>query len=315
MGKRDEKNSRGGGLNSSILHELKSDEEYIACLSRGEVPASGHDGTIDPSATALLALRKEILTDVPPPPTLAQLGITDASGSVSEPLAGAKSRRYRGFFSAALMGAAAATFVIAGGGLAIHSAQQDSALYGLRQVLFGDQESHEDVIQLASTLDQVRELNAAGDTEGVQRLLTQAQSIVDNLAPVDREQAKEVLEKTEQSITEQPSAVQPPQVTGAEKTNMPLPTDAPNGVVGAELPGTQPYTPSDVMVPETPTVIEPHTSAVEMAEPVAQQEVISAAVPEPQSPLTQPIELLDELRDSLAHLPDESPGDVLNPVH
>ncbi|ALC05075.1 hypothetical protein CDES_03110 [Corynebacterium deserti GIMN1.010] len=79
-----------------------------------------------------------------------------------------------------LVGAAAATLVIAGGGAAVYNADEGSPLYGMNQQLFGNSDSPS-VVELASTLEEVDSRTASGDVEGARQLLEQARAMLDDM--------------------------------------------------------------------------------------------------------------------------------------
>lgn len=79
-----------------------------------------------------------------------------------------------------LVGAAAATLVIAGGGAAVYSADEGSPLYGVNQQLFGNQDSPS-VVELASTLEEVDSRTASGDVAGARALLEQARAMLNSM--------------------------------------------------------------------------------------------------------------------------------------
>ncbi|BAU95002.1 hypothetical protein N24_0740 [Corynebacterium suranareeae] len=79
-----------------------------------------------------------------------------------------------------LVGAAAATLVIAGGGAAVYNADESSPLYGMNQQFFGNQDSPS-VVELASTLEEVDSRTASGDVEGARALLEQARAMLDSM--------------------------------------------------------------------------------------------------------------------------------------
>lgn len=95
--------------------------------------------------------------------------------------ASASQRKSHPFLSG-LVGAAAATLVIAGGGAAVYNADESSPLYGMNQQLFGNQDAPS-VVELASTLEEVDSRTASGDVEGARALLEQARAMLDGMAP------------------------------------------------------------------------------------------------------------------------------------
>lgn len=95
-------------------------------------------------------------------------------------VAGTTANRKSHPFLNGLVGAAAATLVIAGGGTAVYNADETSLLYGMNQQLFGNQDSPS-VVELASTLEEVDSRTASGDVEGARALLEQARAMLDGM--------------------------------------------------------------------------------------------------------------------------------------
>ncbi|MEJ4113407.1 hypothetical protein ACGE24_05250 [Corynebacterium kroppenstedtii] len=73
-----------------------------------------------------------------------------------------------------LGGAAASCVLLAGSGVVIHASSPGSPLWGLNQRFFGD---HAAAVELASTLDQLHDKQAAGDTEAAAELLEKARDV------------------------------------------------------------------------------------------------------------------------------------------
>lgn len=140
-------------------------------------------------------------------------------------------------FMSGLIGAAAATLVIAGSGAAIYNSQPGSFLWGLNTKLFGD---HAAVVELASTLEQVDNLNAKGDTDGALALLEQAKSLIKEINSKDRATLRRDIDQSEQRISTQTVTAAPPtSTTPPPSESEPVPTVTvtvtatvgPNGVV------------------------------------------------------------------------------------
>lgn len=209
-----------------ILAQLLADQQLIDSLSRGIDPSEGRDST----ACALLALRSEIHADTPAAPDIVallaeqNLDVTsqapvsvqpqDAPITVDELRARRATRgRHRAqhrlekprktrHFAAGLVGAAAATLVLAGAGAVIYNADNDSPLYSVQQQLFNKNDTV--AVELASTLQQVNEKNAAGDIEGARQLLEQAQQLLDEMRNGQNQKAQpQVIERTT-TVTQPP---------------------------------------------------------------------------------------------------------------
>lgn len=85
-----------------------------------------------------------------------------------------KRRSYRTSpWMAGLVGAAAATVMVAGTGAALYNATPDSPLWGPSQKLFG---GNTDYVELASTLDEIDSKAEEGDIEGARSLIEQLRS-------------------------------------------------------------------------------------------------------------------------------------------
>lgn len=215
---------RDGVEATQSVEQLQADDQFLTRLSQGVDPTDGQD----PLARLFLDARAEIQADVPQAPTLAMLGLGSVEefptgelapvedSSESAPLIDAPvaevieipRRRWNNAVAHALVGAAAATLIIAGGGTAIYNAGEGSALYALNQKFFGQTTNTEAVVALASKLDQANDLNAKGDKEGARQLLEQARELVNMLNARDRAQAEERIKEAERGSTVAP--VPPP---------------------------------------------------------------------------------------------------------
>lgn len=208
----------GQDIVNGQLKQLFVDDEFLTALSRGVDPSEGEDAL----AGLLLDMNREVTADMPATPDLSVLlpgfgnisedadpgttefapitdsenttdtGVVVALGSRrrkpakrTAPLAagGGGGRRTHPFLHG-LVGAAAATLVIAGGGTAIYNADADSPLYGMSTTLFGNTDNPS-VVELASTLEEVDSRTANGDVEGARELLEQARTM---LAEMDERQ-------------------------------------------------------------------------------------------------------------------------------
>lgn len=205
----------GQDIVNGQLKQLFEDDEFLTALSRGVDPSEGEDAL----AGLLLDMNEEVNADMPAAPDLSVLlpGFEERSeetdhpgtaefapittsdntteGAAVVPLAPRLNRRARRGavpsgggvgsrkshpFLHGLVGAAAATLVIAGGGTAIYNADADSPLYGLSTSLFGKTDTPS-VVELASTLDEVDSRTANGDVEGARELLEEARTMLANM--------------------------------------------------------------------------------------------------------------------------------------
>lgn len=252
---------------TEFLAPMNADDEFLSALAAGDESLRGSE----PLADLFLDFNESLSADVPAPPSLAELGIdagpaTDefpaAAGGVASLDKKRKSRRMSNWASG-LIGAAAATLVIAGAGTAISSAGTDSPLYGLNQKLFGGA-SQQAVIELASTLEEANKKSEAGDQEGARQLLDEARNIVKGMKPKDRPQAESDIQRSQDNIEKQtvtttvtePAPSDPSAVTvtataepEASPQNPATPQPAPVETQPAPVPPVAPV--------QTPTPVQP----------------------------------------------------------
>lgn len=279
---------------TELIAPVNADEAFVNALAAGDQSLRG----TDPLADLFLDFKSELDRDMPAPPTLAMLGLEDVSVDAPEPLAdcapadshpatdqfpanvvplrgrgkrlskhSGEKRGFRSNFVSGLVGAAAATLVIAGGGSMVAGAGVDSPLYGLNQRLFGGT-SETAVVELASALEQVDKLSNAGDAEGARQALEQARAIVDGMKPKDRPPAQTQVDRVEASLVKTTETVTVTETAPAEPTT----------VTVVQSPGTTP----------TP-VAEPTTTAVAPVAPVAPvQQPTSPAQASPAPSVSQP---------------------------
>lgn len=152
------------------LQPLVDDDAFLTSLSQGQDPSAGEDEL----AALFLELREDVERQMPPAPII--------EGAELEPevisLAAAGKRRRSRPFVNGLIGAAAATLVIAGAGTAVYNAGPASPLYGVNQSLFGTDDTS--VVELATTLEEMERRSAEGDLNGTRELLEEARRIMDN---------------------------------------------------------------------------------------------------------------------------------------
>lgn len=137
--------------------DIAADDAFLDALSRGEDPSDGKD----PLAALLLDLREDTEAPMPAAPLLAEVSSLD----------GARRRQpgaWRRHLASGLVGAAAATLVIAGSGAALYRAEPGSPLWGLASMVFDDRAA---VVELSSTLDDMDEAVDGGKSPDELRAL------------------------------------------------------------------------------------------------------------------------------------------------
>ncbi|WP_394281584.1 hypothetical protein [Corynebacterium sp.] len=160
------------------LQPLVDDDAFLTSLSEGVDPSEGADEL----ATLFLELREDVEKQMPPAPVIE--GADEEPAVIS--LGARRRRRGANPWVAGLIGAAAATVVVAGSGAALYNAAPGSPLWGASTAVFGDRTA---VVELAGTLDDMQVAADNGDIEGTRALLEQARSLVDALQdPSDKSQ-------------------------------------------------------------------------------------------------------------------------------
>ncbi|MDY3128170.1 MAG: hypothetical protein SOW59_08640 [Corynebacterium sp.] len=251
---------------SEFLEPLFNDDSFLTELSLGHDSSAGDDEL----SRLLLDLREDINRPAPAAPVI--------EGAELEPevtiLSTARRRRNRPMLHG-LIGAAAATVVIASSGAAIYNAGPGSALYGANQAVFGANDAA--IVDLASTLEEMESAAANGDMASTRALLEEARRLA-NQARGDRRAA------------EDSAATQPARVTTVTRTVEPAPENATENQsdAGQSTTITERVTETAIV---TATVVEtvvpnplPQPSAEpEPAEPIDGGEGLPALVP-PQMP-------------------------------
>ncbi|WP_445440627.1 hypothetical protein [Corynebacterium argentoratense] len=214
--------------------DLAATDAYLDALSRGIDPSDGSDAL----AAMLLDLRQEVHGDVAAAPVAA---VARDHGNGGAQVVDLRSRRVRraahsvddsrrrgrhvGPFVSGLMGAAAATLLIAGGGAAVYNSEPGDALFGMNQALFGD---HAAVIELATTLEEANTRNANGDVEGALQLLEQAKAMVADINTKNVEPKKPAEEpRPRATVTETITTTVAPEPAPGEPKSSEAPTPAP----------------------------------------------------------------------------------------
>ncbi|MBZ8176781.1 hypothetical protein GSS88_03065 [Corynebacterium sp. 3HC-13] len=142
---------------------VAADDAFLTALSKGKDPSHGKDEL----AALLLELRAETHAPMPEVPGVG--GDTAPEGSAE--IIDFTARRRRGWLnhvSSALVGAAAATLLIAGSGALLYNVQPGSPLWGLSSKIFEDRAA---VVELSGTLDDIDAAVDAGSSPTVLREL------------------------------------------------------------------------------------------------------------------------------------------------
>ncbi len=232
------------------LAPLVETDEYLDALAAGSVPGDG-EGPRDDLAEALLELRAEVHAPLPPAPVIE--GAAEEADPQVISLPAARSGRGRANpWLAGLVGAAAATLVVAGSGVAIHAAGPGSPLYGVRGALYGTGETQ--VVELAGTLEEAESRAADGDMAGMRELVNQALRQLD--APAPRERGGSA--PATRTVTESAPAPAPSSAAEPEPSVTTVYVDAPTVTV---------YATTTV----TPDGSDPSSVAPSESEPVATQ--------------------------------------------
>ncbi|MDO5670703.1 MAG: hypothetical protein Q4G50_11985 [Corynebacterium sp.] len=167
--KRRHRNANEGDITTQ-LGPLVDDDAFLTELSQGNDPSDGADEL----AALFLELRDDVEKQMPPAPLI--------EGADEEPvvisLASRRRARAGRPFVSGLLGAAAATLVIAGSGSLLYNATPESPLWGVSSALFSDRAA---VVELAGTLEEIDSRAAEGDMDGTRALLEEARRMVSNV--------------------------------------------------------------------------------------------------------------------------------------
>lgn len=192
------------------LQPLVDDDAFLTSLSEGTDPSDGGDEL----AGLLLELRGDVNKQMPPAPLI--------EGADEEPevisLSAARRRRRGKPLMHGLIGAAAATLLIAGSGAVIVNAGPGSPLYGVNQSLFGADDQDVSVVELAGTLEEMEKRSAEGDMDGTRQLLEEARKMVDQAKKDRAEQtARPAKQQTRTTVTETHTVEKPAEVKKEEQ--------------------------------------------------------------------------------------------------
>lgn len=265
--------SRGGHRNAgdadytANMDELSASDAFLTDLSRGVDPAGGSDEL----AALLLGLRDEVEAPMPAAPDPADFpelfgedfggNTVSTSEAVTEEnpavvsLDQRRAKRGRHSHAAAttgkgksfrtnpwlagLVGAAAATVMVAGTGAALYHSSPGSALWGPSESVFGERTNS---VEFASALDEIDSKTESGDIAGARLLIDELRNSLDQ----DRtERAKQAEDDGEAQVVKAPSTV--------TVTHGPKPEEKPEPAKEAK-PATVTVTPEPVT--QTVTVTE-----------------------------------------------------------
>lgn len=175
------------------LERVRADDELVDWLAAGH---GSPEATDDEVAGLLAQLRDEARADMPPAP---------------EYLAGPPEPR-RGWV-AGLIGAAAATLIIAVSGVVLQTTG-----------LIGGQRDQAMIVAPASTLGQLQDASANGDKDAAQRLLDEAQKLVDGIK--DKNSAQAANGRLQRSIPTTVTVTQTPEPgDGTDDAPAPVPPE------------------------------------------------------------------------------------------
>lgn len=179
--------------------DIWADDAFLDALSMDATGELAELELVDAELAAMFSdLQAEVRAPLPPAPRIEELL---GEAPVAPVISLDKARSARGprrSLISGLIGAAAATLVIAGGGSAIYNATPGSALWPANQTLFGN---HAIALELASTLEEADLRHNQGDVDGALKLLEQARQMADSLGAQEREKAKAQVERIESTIT------------------------------------------------------------------------------------------------------------------
>lgn len=261
---------------SAHLQPLADDDAFLTALSRGEDPSGGSDEL----AALLLQLREEVTAQMPPAPEIdaPESGAAPEDGSSVVDRGEKRRRRGTSPWLAGLIGAAAATVVVAGTGSALYNATPGSPLWGPATAVFGDRAA---VVELAGTLEELEAASASGDDAAARSLLEQAQALM-GIIGHGAGQDQDASETPSVTVTERTTAQATPQPTPGSAPAAPAPapetvtetrTQTVTVTVTPEPPREDPAT-----TQPTPTSA-PRPSATSAPSTTVQPSVLQPAVP------------------------------------
>lgn len=254
---------------SEQFDELFGTDAFLDELSRGVDPSGG----ADPLAELMLSLHHQVNAPIPAAPDLDDLLPEEASPVVS--LDERRRRRSVSPWMSGLVGAAAATMLIAGAGGAVYNAQPDSPLWEAKTSMFGE---HAAVVDLASALEEVDKRHAEGDVEGAMQVLEQARILANAVNSQDRASTQRAIQELEARIIEVPTTVTQavPTTATSVETSVSITTSREPAEVLPPIVITETQTVTETVVRSTtisvsvtPSVVSPTPTASTSVEPTA----------------------------------------------
>ncbi|MCQ9331256.1 hypothetical protein NQ023_04080 [Corynebacterium phoceense] len=250
------------------LQPLVDDDAFLTELSLGNDPSAGDD----PLAALFLELRDEVEAPMPPAPVV--------EGADQEPevisLAAARRRRRVSPWASGLIGAAAATVLLAGSGAVIYNAGPGSPLHGLNESVFGTSQDAAEV-ELASSLEEMQDKVAQGDIEGARAVLSDTRKklkdpspeVVAKLEAAEKRLEQQRSQKITVTVTVTPPASDAPSSTAEPGTvtqtlvqteTVQAPSQGEEGVGSSEAwltnPRTEPSAGGDTPATQAPEPLE-----------------------------------------------------------
>ncbi|OFT82261.1 hypothetical protein [Corynebacterium sp. HMSC29G08] len=207
-------------------------DAFLDSLGRGVDPSDG----ADPLAGLFLDLRAEVEQPMPDAPSVEHVSapkLTAIDGGRAEATAkrrtfgGSASPKQMNPWAAGLIGAAAASALVVGGGVAFLDLGQGSSL---REPSTSMSSGNTAAIELASTLEEIEVASQGGDADYLEQLLIQARELVDAMAVnnADAQPAEEHVQREEKpaepphTVTETVTVAVT--VTQTETVNQPVPS-------------------------------------------------------------------------------------------
>ena len=166
------------------VEHVNDTDAFLDALGRGVDPSDGED----PLAGLFLELRAEVEQPMPDAPSVEHVSapkLTAINGGRTEATTkrrtsgGSAPRKQMNPWAAGLIGAAAASAMVVGGGVAFLDLEQDSALLETSTSMSPNNTA---AIELASTLEEIQVASQGGDADYLEQLLIQARELAEAMA-------------------------------------------------------------------------------------------------------------------------------------
>lgn len=207
---------RPASANVDANFDVQASDAFLTELSRGVDPSDGSDEL----AALFLELRTEVEAPMPAAPELPNPGVVDLEQRRARRGSDYRDtdkheRRFRTRpWLAGVVGAAAATVVVAGTGAALYNATPGSALWGPSEAVFGERTNS---IEFASALDEIEDKTQSGDIAGARVLIEQLRESLN----------QERSDRSKSSQRDGVAPVAPNSTTTATVSHQPQPTEKP----------------------------------------------------------------------------------------